>query len=236
MARPELTPEQAARREVELLDIAYDIVEQQGLAALTMDKVVKRCSYSKGTVYKIFSGKEDLLSALCIRGLDKQLHLYQSVADFSGSSREKALALVYAYQFYARHYPVLFRCVLDGLSSVVLEKTQAHRLAQRASKEQRIAAICDQVVAEALTLGDISSKDFTVAQLTFANWAMSFGTTALMMSAQRAYNVSRVQLESALLFNASLVLDGIVWRPLYKDYDYESAWLRIQQFFQSFKP
>ncbi|WP_045857672.1 TetR/AcrR family transcriptional regulator [Teredinibacter purpureus] len=232
MARTERTPEEVAAREYELLNIAYDIIKIDGVSALTMDRVASASPYSKGTVYKDFSGKEDMLTALCLRGLDIQLALYQRVPDFPGSSREKALALFYAYQHYAKKYPVLFRCVLDGLSSSVLEKTQEHRLVARATKEREIAAICDRVVAEALVNGDISTSTYTVAQLTFANWAMGFGTAALQMAAQKAFSVSRIELDSTLLLNASLVMDGIGWQPLYSEYDYQSVWVKIKEYFE----
>lgn len=47
-----------ADREVELIQLAKSLVQEQGFANLTMDKLTSASSYSKGTIYNHFCSKE----------------------------------------------------------------------------------------------------------------------------------------------------------------------------------
>ncbi len=61
-----------ADREVELVQLAKTIVEEQGFTNLTMDRLTALSAYSKGTIYNHFCSKEDVIIALCIDGIKKK--------------------------------------------------------------------------------------------------------------------------------------------------------------------
>lgn len=61
-----------ADREVELILLAKGIVQKEGFANLTMDKLTAASSYSKGTIYNHFCSKEDVVLALCIHSLKNE--------------------------------------------------------------------------------------------------------------------------------------------------------------------
>ena len=63
--------------------------------------------------------------------------------------------------------------------------------------------------------------------LSFANWAISFGTNALMIEAADALEAKQLELNYALLFNVSIMLDGMGWKPLSHQWDYKKTWQRI---------
>jgi AcrR family transcriptional regulator len=48
----------------QLLDAARDLLDEVGFAGLVMDDVATRAGVSRGTLYRIFAGKADLLNAL----------------------------------------------------------------------------------------------------------------------------------------------------------------------------
>ncbi|MBW3619146.1 MAG: TetR/AcrR family transcriptional regulator [Actinobacteria bacterium] len=58
------------RRE-ELLDAAEGVVEDEGVAGLTIDRVAARAGVAKGTVYLYFASKEQLVGALKARCLEE---------------------------------------------------------------------------------------------------------------------------------------------------------------------
>lgn len=61
-----------ANREMELIELAQELVKEQGFANFTMDKLTSRSPYSKGTIYNHFCSKEDVVLALCIHSLKKK--------------------------------------------------------------------------------------------------------------------------------------------------------------------
>ncbi|WP_369600381.1 TetR/AcrR family transcriptional regulator [Hahella sp. SMD15-11] len=218
-----------AEREAHLLDIAEQVVEQHGFAGLTMDKIVSRCAYSKGTVYNHFSSKEDLISALCIRAMRTEMGYLNRALTFDGCTRERALAGHFAYQLYARLHPTLFLCVLSAKTPAVTEKTSPARMVQMQELEQDILSLSTSLMQAAIAAGDLTVPDgISPQQLMFAHWATAFGTSALL-SAEASSNLKELDREQASLFNINLLLDGMGWRPLSGEHDYRAVWYRIGQ-------
>ncbi|UXY17138.1 TetR/AcrR family transcriptional regulator [Chitiniphilus purpureus] len=221
-----------AQRDDMLLDQAQELLEESGFSNLTLDKLAARTEFSKGTIYNHFSSKEDLLTALCIRGLQIQLAMYLKAVEFPGNSREKVIGLHYAYNLYARIHPTLFMCVLSGLAPHVIEKTSAKRMEERRFFEGKVTAVLDRLVQQALESGHIASPlACDAATVAFANWAVGFGTTALLQSAKRATSIERLDSNAVLRRNVDFVLDGLLWHPLSHAWDYEATWLRLSDYF-----
>lgn len=217
-------------REEELVDLAVTILNEQGFAGLSLEKLTAKSCYSKGTIYNHFASKEDCLSALCIRAISSILELFKRALTFDGNSREKAVAVHYAYQLYARLQPTLFMAVLSSKAPGVREKTSPERTQVTDSLEFEINNFSDAMFRNAIAEGSLILPDhISVETLTFSNWAMSFGTNALAMSAAEAKAVNRLDPNTLLLQNISLLHDGMNWAPLAKDWDYQNTWQRVEQ-------
>jgi AcrR family transcriptional regulator len=215
-------------REQELLIIAEKIMITEGFTGLTMDKLVAACDYSKGTVYSHFNSKEDLLCALCIKGMRINLSLFSNAQTFSGNSREKLLAIHYAYSLHALTYPTLFMCVLASQTPAIREKADPERLLMQKDLDKELTAYCDKLFTLGIESGDLTT-DIEVSQLTFVSWALSFGSNALITMASEIEGIQRLNTESALLQSVNLLMDGIGWKPLSSDWDYKASWQRIGQ-------
>ena len=219
-------------RDEMLLETSLVLLEEMGFASLTLEKIAARTDFSKGTIYNHFTSKEDLLTALCVQGLQAQLEMYRKVFDFQGNTRERVLGMHFAYNLYARRHPLLFMCVLSGLAPHVIEKTSERRMAERRTCETLLTELLDRVVQDGVTAGDlILPEGQTVADVSFANWAVGFGTTALLQTAQRAHSIARLDHGRALQRHVSLLMDGMHWRPLSSDWDYGETWERLNDFF-----
>lgn len=219
-----------AEREKELVDLVIVILNEQGFAGLSLEKLTAKSCYSKGTIYNHFTSKEDCLSALCIRAISNILGLFQRALTFDGSSREKAVAVHYAYQLYARLEPTVFLAVLSSKAPGVREKTSLERMAIMDKLELEINNFSDGMFRNAVADGSlILPEHISIETLTFSNWAMSFGTNALATNAKEATAVNRLDPNTLLLQNISLLHDGMNWHPLSKDWDYQNTWQRVEQ-------
>jgi len=219
-----------ADREEELVDLAVVILNQDGFAGMSLEKLTAKSCYSKGTIYNHFSSKEDCLSALCIRAVSSIMVFFKRALEFSGSSREKAVAVHYAYQLYARMQPTLFMAVLSSKAPGVREKTSPERMQLMDALEFEINTFSDQMFRNAIADGSLElPAHLSIETLSFANWAMSFGTNALATSAAEAKAVNRLDPNTLLLQNISILLDGINWQPLSKDWDYQKTWQRVEE-------
>ncbi len=217
-------------REEELVDLAVVIINEQGFAGLSLEKLTAKSCYSKGTIYNHFSSKEDCLSALCIRAITNILDLFKRALTFDGCSREKAVAVHYSYQLYARLHPTLFMAVLSSKAPGVREKTSAERTQVMDALEFQINNFSDQMFRDAVADGSlVLAAHLSIETLSFSNWAMSFGTNALATGATEATAVNRLDPNTILLQNISILLDGMNWQPLSKDWDYQNTWKRVEK-------
>lgn len=225
----ELTKAEQKRlaREEELVDLAIDIIHELGFAGFTLEKLTARSAYSKGTIYNHFSSREDCISSLCTKAITSILHLFEKASTFDGSMREKALAVHYAYQLYARLEPTLFLVILSSKAPGVRDKTSIARCEQMDELEHRINHFSDSMFQIAIDQGCLKNPNITVETMSFANWAMSFGTNALASSAEDAVAVSRLDSSSILLNNINILLDGMGWQPLSTEWDYQKTWQRL---------
>jgi len=218
-----------ADREEELVDLAVSILNEDGFGGMSLEKLAAQSRYSKGTIYNHFSSKEDCLSALCIRAVSSIMTFFKRALEFKGCSREKAVAVHYAYQLYARMQPTLFMAVLSSKAPGVREKTSIERMHLMDALEFEINAFSDQMFRDAIEDGSLILPDhLSIEILSFSNWAMSFGTNALANNATEATAVNRLNPNTVLLQNISILLDGMNWQPLSKDWNYQETWQRVE--------
>lgn len=225
-------PHQFAEREQHILDVALSIARDESLSAVTIDRIAARVPFSKGTIYNHFSCKEDVLAGLCAHSMALLDGLFARALAFKGGSRERMLALYYAYLLYARLYPERFLLVITAKTPAIqdrasTERLELHRLLDGALHDKVCA-----VVEQALAAGDLpADTGLTAQQITFANWALAFGSISLLHQGEgNADAPCRKGLDTRreLFNNACLLLDGLGWRPLSRDQALPAVIRRIE--------
>lgn len=82
-------------RRGELLDVAFDLMQEVGYDAMSVETVTSRAKVAKGTFYHYFASKDELLYELLQRfGQGLTDHLSQAVSGRSGTARERLQALI----------------------------------------------------------------------------------------------------------------------------------------------
>lgn len=219
-----------AEREQELLDIAADLIEREGFASFTMDKLAALSGYSKGTMYNHFSGKEDCLAALCIRGIGVIDLLFDKALAFEGRPRERLLALNYGYQLYSQLQPTLSLAVLTARTPAFAEKTSPERSQLMMSMDRTITLKVDALFRDAIAAGDLpENTQIPVPLMSFICWAQAFGSNALLGTARDLTAVSRITEMNIAMLGAGVLLDGLGFLPLSSEWDYQATWARIEQ-------
>ena len=231
---PEVAPLPTARskarqqREQRLLELAQQIVRQDGFTGLTMDRLTSLSDVSKGTLYNHFSSKEDVLTALSVDSLQRLLQLFQHASTFGGRSRERALALHHAYHNFSAAEPTLFLCLLSAATPGVMEKSSPARLQQRQQLELQLLQYCQQVLSDALADGSLQLPlGVSLEQWSFINWALAFGCNALFVPLRQLGLFTGLAAPQVNLHSINLLFDGMGWLPLSSSWDYQHSWQQI---------
>lgn len=216
-------------REQELVEISLQIMSEDGFAGLTMDKLTARSDYSKGTIYNHFKCKEDVLTAIGICCLNDLSSLFRRAHDFQGSTRERYIAMHFAYMLHSILKPDQFMCVLSCKTSTVKEKASDKRQQVSMERESQLFELLHSILIEAEQKQEIDMVGkANLDDVAFANWAMSFGTLSLMLRAEEAQVIKKLNLEETYLRNICITLDGLGWRPLSTEFDYKKTIARIK--------
>ncbi len=220
MTPPRLLDESALKdREQTILNIAITLIRRFGIENLTMDKVVAQVPFSKGTVYKHFIGKEDLLLAICNHAIEVLSDLFYRAYQFKGCSRERMLLLNFSYLLYAILYPELFQSVLCAKSQSVIGKSSEQRLNENDQLQMKLLTTIHGIVDDALADDSLTLPEhMNVQQLCFANWSMAYGAIALLSDeVEGCSGRTELIVERELFNNSNLLFDGMGWQPLTKD-------------------
>lgn len=222
--------EKLLAREQELIRTALEIMGREGAAGLTMDKVVARVPYSKGTVYNHFCSREDLLTAICNVGMERLAKRFSRAVRFQGTSRERLLAVHYAYLLHALLDPIQFTLIISAKTSSQIERTSQRRLNIHYQLEKQLMEPVFELVTEAIDNGDlVLPARMGRRQVVFCNWASCFGTISLLINNKNSCS-GRLGLDirNEVFSHANLLLDGLQWRALSTERDYETTLQRIE--------
>ncbi|MDX2370125.1 MAG: TetR/AcrR family transcriptional regulator [Colwellia sp.] len=220
MAPPRLLDESALKeREKKILTVAITLIQRLGIENLTMDKVVAQVPFSKGTVYKHFIGKEDLLLAISNHAIEVLSDLFYRAYQFKGCSRERMLLLNFSYLIYGILYPELFQAVICAKSQSVIGKSSEERLNENDQLQVKLLTAIHGIVDDGLSDDSLTlPKHMNIQQLCFANWSMAYGAITLLSGEVESCSGRTDLIVERELFNHSnLLFDGMGWKPLTKD-------------------
>lgn len=223
MAPPKLLNEtELKNREQQIIDAAVLLIQQNGIENLTMDKVVSQVPFSKGTVYKHFIGKEDLLLGISNYAMGIFSDLFYRAYLFEGCTRSRMLVLNFSYLIYAMLYPALFQTFLCAKSPNVVGKSSDKHIEENARLEVKLMMSINGIVDDAVkdkTL--ILPEHLDIQQICFSNWSSSYGTITLLSGeVEQCSGRTSLIVERELYNSSNLLFDGMNWLPLTKDKPY----------------
>ncbi|MEC4726819.1 TetR/AcrR family transcriptional regulator [Shewanella sp. D64] len=84
-------------RESLLLEVARELILESGMVSFTFTDIAKRAEVSRATLYKYFSGKEDVLVSLFVRDANNTRQMLLDIQDYEPlNDREKLITALLA--------------------------------------------------------------------------------------------------------------------------------------------
>src|SRR5215831_5180830 len=97
----------AHRRDVReaILDAAWKLADQQGLASVTMSAIAKEAGIGRATLYKYFSSVDEILVAWHDRHVQEHLRRLEGIREQGGKPLDRLAAVLesYALVSFERH-------------------------------------------------------------------------------------------------------------------------------------
>src|SRR5215471_18878131 len=156
MEKRPITADDLSPRARQIVAAARELLEDQGMAALSMRRVAERLGIRAPSLYKHFPDKQALENALVSEGFVEMAEMFEPAL----ASGDPVGALAAAYRAFAHEHPHLYRLMTDR---------PLHREGLVPGVEDRAAAPIVQALA-----GD--------ADLARAAWAFAHGMTILELN------------------------------------------------------
>lgn len=220
--------ERAAREEL-ILDHAQRLLLRDGFQNLNLDTLAEAVEYSKGTLYLHFKTKEDLALAVATRALKERADFFERASKFEGRSRERVRAVGFACCHFAKVYPDYYSVELMLKSHSFWEKADEARQHQLGMQGGRCFRIVHGLVTGGLQGGDLPPGKMSSEQIVFAIASMATGSHIMTRNTHAALQAGIEDPLKALCQNVNLVLDGLGWKPLTEEWDYDSVDRRIKK-------
>jgi len=203
-------------REEFILDTAYRLWKKDGHASLTMAGLAKKFSFSKGTLYNHFQSREDVILALICRFVRVCHDLISRASLYSGSPRERFIAICVAADIDAR------------MNESGLEFMASETLLNNASPARRdvflrlhndIFNTFIGLVRDAISQGDLPA-DTEAELVTNSAWSLYVGAQELYQRKFVYPDLKRDDFEQKQVKMFHALLDGFRWKPHSSDIDY----------------
>jgi len=95
-------------REKQIVDAADHVLTSVGAQDFTIDKVVAHLGVAKGTIYKYYKSKDDVLAEMSIKALQILLDYFKAAVEKENDQLEALQGLIMAFYKYSLKYPKYF--------------------------------------------------------------------------------------------------------------------------------
>ncbi len=117
-------PKEYQDREELLLDVGRKLLVSQGFMGWQMESIATQTSLSRATVYKHFRSKEELATKIAFDSSQLRYASLKKALSFSGTTRERMLALLIAEEQFASQHSDRYPSELIVRVSGVLAKSR----------------------------------------------------------------------------------------------------------------
>lgn len=166
-------------RRQQITDTAELLLLDVGIDSFTMDQLAERAGIAKGTVYKYFKNKDEVLSNLSIRTLKKMHNAFQAGAETVTHSVEKVKAVCLAsYRFFKKN-PEYYKLILYMERPEFAIDAEAY---QAISSE--LQSFFEQIVIDGQRKGEIK-QEIHPTQAHFVIWGCCTGMLQFIDSKEK---------------------------------------------------
>ncbi|MEO1020921.1 MAG: TetR/AcrR family transcriptional regulator [Bacteroidota bacterium] len=193
-----------ATRKRQIMLAADLVLLEQGIENFTIDQVVAKADIAKGTVYKYYKNKDDLLLELSIKALNIMLDIFEEAASKGETATEKVRNVCKScYRFYTE-YNEYFKLV------TVIDRPEFKvDIDDYANASYKVQHMYENIIREGQKTGEFS-KAYNPSYVQYIGWACSVGVVQFMDSKKKLLkNAKDVDMDEFIDTYANIISGGL---------------------------
>ncbi|UGT39838.1 TetR/AcrR family transcriptional regulator [Nocardia yamanashiensis] len=175
----------------ELLRASLQLIESEGLAAVSLRRVAREAGVSPGAPYHHFADRAALFAALAAQGYDLLRAAMIAARAAAADPREALIAMAEAYVRFAREQPAHFRLMFRP------ELVQPEKNPATAEAGDAAFAELEDAIAVATRAGSLTAEG--AETLALAWWSMAHGLASLTLDGKFDLRAEQMGTTSAAL-------------------------------------
>lgn len=208
----ELTKRQREQleREEAIVSKAEELFCKHGFEKVSMDNLAKECEFTKRTIYRYFTCKEDLFFAVALRGYKHLFHMIKSESQKGNTGLEKIHLSYYAYYDYFCKFPDLVQ--LTNMSGVIKSSSVGMNVPYRKKFTDLDKCLFEELIKmfhEGKTDESIRS-DLEISTLAFSSIFVATGFFQMLSLSGNTYtNHFGLDKEGFIKFTIEMLVDSL---------------------------
>ena len=217
-------------RETRLLEKAGEILLNEGLTALSMERLAEELATAKGTIYNHFPNREEILLTLAVKAINKRLALFDTASMSHGCPKDRLLAVSVACEIYVVHYPHYFMVENIVRHAAIWDRCSEDRRNLLRSEEARCMTLVAGIVRAAIACGDLTlPESLSPEEMTLSMWSLTYGSYLLNITSPSLKDIGINDIHRAVRIGCMKTVDGYGWKPLWTDAEHAEKFIQIRQ-------
>ena len=155
------------KKRLEITKLCYTLILSEGFCNITVSQIAKRANIAKGSIYKYFESKEDILFSL-IKSIQDEYDLeVKSEIERAGSVKQRVLAL-FTLCIKDDELNKNRRKIYKEFSSICLSKSVEKMLAFQDEIKKRYILWLREILSDGVKRGEIKESSIDLADGLFA--------------------------------------------------------------------
>lgn len=208
----ELTKRQREQleREEAIVSKAEELFCKHGFEKASMDNLAKECEFTKRTIYRYFTCKEDLFFAIALRGYKRLLDMIKSESQKGNTGLEKIRLSYYTYYDYFCKFPDLVQ--LTNMGGVIKSSSVGMNVPYREKFTDLDKCLFEELIKmfqEGKIDGSIRS-DLEISTLAFSSIFVATGFFQMLSLSGNTYtNHFGLDKEGFIKFTIEMLVDSL---------------------------
>ncbi len=216
-------------REARLLEKAGEILLNEGLSELTMERLAEELETAKGTIYNHFPNREEVLLTLAVKAINKRLTLFDTASMSQGNPKERMLAVNVACEIYVVHYPQYFMVENIVRHSAIWDRGSEDRRNLLRSEEGRCMTLVSGIVRAAIASGDLKLPEgLSPEEMALSLWSLTYGSYLINITSPSLKDIGINDVYRAVRVGCCKTVDGFGWKPLWTEQEHSRKFNQIR--------
>lgn len=208
----------------EILLIAEEQIEKNGIKGINMSDIIARSGISRATIYSAFENKETLIALLAIKGINQLFTLTQKAKDYGKFARIKLLTFLTGHSIFIQRYSLLFQCIYESNTLSSREKMNKNTEALFDLKVHEIIEEIQFYIELAIANKEIDvQENISSFDMALFLYTVTYG----MINISKSVHLDYTEATNKYKYLLRSILDSWSFHPLSTEYDYDTEAKKI---------